>query len=277
MTMNWLESVLFGFVSGLAEFFPVSAQAHQTMFLKLFGATTGPLVQLMIHAALVLGLYQECAQQISALLREQRMLRVPRSRRKRQPDMVKILDMRLLRTASIVLLLGFVAYPRMSAWREDLHFIAPVLIINGILLYIPMHMSTGNKDSRSMSQLDSVLLGLAGAFAVIPGISRVGMVIAAGVVRGADREQSLNWSLLMSIPALICLMGFDVYSIMMEGIGVLSLPILLQIALISAAAYAGARISIRVMRFMAVQMGYSGFSYYCWGAALFCFIMYLTV
>lgn len=275
--MDWFESILFGLVSGLTEFLPVSAQAHEVLLLKMFGAAAGPLLRLAVHGAVLLALYQSCAEQIGQILREQRLLRIPPRRRKRQPDMTKVLDMRLLRTAAIVSALGFFAYPTLAAWRGDLHFIAPVLVVNGILLYIPMHMATGNKDSRSMSQLDALLLGLAGALAVIPGISRVGMVTSAGIARGADREHSLRWSLLLSIPALVILMGFDAYDIMTVGIGALSGPVLLQMALSAAAAFAGAYGGIRMMRFMAVRAGFSGFAYYCWGAALFSFIMYLTV
>ena len=275
--MDWLESILYGLISGLTEFLPVSAQAHQALLAKMFGASAGTLVQLFIHASALLALYQSCAEQIAQLFREQRLLKIPRSRRRRQPDMIRVLDMRVLTTAAIPLLLGFFAYPTLSVWRGDLHFIAPVLLVNGIILYVPMHMATGNKDSRSMSRLDSLLLGLAGAVAVIPGISRVGIITSAGIARGADREQALRWSLLLTIPALIGLIGFDIYGIMLEGMGTLSIPVLLQIVLTAAAAYGGAVAGINTMRFMAVRVGFSGFAYYCWGAALFSFIMYLTV
>ena len=274
MNMDWLESILFGLVCGLAEFLPVSAQAHETLLLKMFGASATPLMYLVIHGAVLLALYQGCAEHISQILREQRLLRIPPRRRKRQPDMVKVLDMRLLRTATIVLALGFFAYPTLSAWRSDLHIIAPILVINGIIVYIPMHMATGNKDSRSMSQLDAVLIGLCGALAVIPGISPVSTITAAGIARGADREQSLRWSYLLCIPALLIRMGFDVYGIMSGGLGVVSI---VQLVLAAVAAFGGAWSSIRMMRFLAVRAGYSCFAYYCWGAALFSMIIYLTV
>lgn len=272
--MDWLEAILFGLISGLTEFLPVSAQAHEALMLKMFGTSATPLMRLLIHGAIGLALYQSCAEQISQLLREQRLIRVPRNRRKRQPDMVKVLDMRLLRTATIVLALGFLAYPTLSAWRGDLHVVAPVLVVNGILLYIPMHMATGNKDSRSMSQLDAVLLGLAGAVSLIPGISRVGIITSAGIARGADREQALRWSLLLSIPALVILLGMDLYGIITAGLGTVSL---LETVFAAIAAFGGAHAGIRIMRFLAVRAGFSGFAYYSWGAALFTFIMYLTV
>ncbi len=272
--MDWLESILFGFVCGLTEFLPVSAQAHEALLLKMFGTSATPLLHLVIHCAALLALYQNCAEYIGQISQEMRLLKVPPRRRKRQPERTKILDMRLLRTAAIVLALGFFAYPIFSAWSSNLQIIAAVLVINGIILYIPMHMATGNKDSRSMSQLDAVLLGLAGVLGVIPGISRIGVLIGAGIARGADKEQSLRWSLLLSIPALLILVGLDAYAMMTVGPGAFSI---VQLLFTAAAAFGGSYCGIRMMHFLAVRAGFSGFAYYSWGAALFSFIMYLTV
>lgn len=272
--MSWLESILFGLVCGLTEFLPVSAQAHETLLLKIIGASASSLLHLAIHGAVLLALYQSCAEYIGQILRERQLIKIPPRRRKRQPDMVKALDFRLLRTAAIIMSLGFFAYPFLSQWRSDLHIIAPVLAVNGLILYFPMHLATGNKDSRSMSQLDAVLLGLTGATAVIPGISALAVVIAAGIIRGADREHSLNWALLLCIPSLVIRMCFDGYSLMTVGMG--DLPIL-SVALAAIAAYGGAYCAIRIMRFLAVKAGFSCFGYYCWGAALFTMMIFLTV
>lgn len=242
--MDWLESILFGFVCGLTEFLPVSAQAHEALLLKMFGASATPLLCLVIHGAALLALIHSCAEYIGQMSRELRLLKVPPRRRKRQPDRTKILDLRLLRTAAIVLALGFFAYPTFTIWQGNLQFIAAVLVINGIILYIPMHMATGNKDSRSMSQLDAVLLGLAGVLGVIPGISRVGVLTGAGIARGAGKDQSLHWSLLLSIPALVILVGLDVYAMMTAGPGAFSI---LQLLFAAASAFGGAYCGIRMM------------------------------
>lgn len=272
--MSWLESILFGLVCGLTEFLPVSAQAHETLLLKVFGASATPLLRLVIHGTALVALYQSCAMYIGQIFQEQQLIKIPPRRRKRQPDMVKVLDYRLLRTATVIMSLGFIGYTFLSQWQGDLYFIAPMLAINGLILYIPMHLATGNKDSRTMSQLDAVLLGLMGAAAVIPGISAIGLIIAAGIIRGADREHALNWALLLGIPSLVIRVGFDVYSIMTDGLGSLSI---LSIGLAAAAAFGGAYCAIRVMRFLAVKAGFSCFGYYCWGAALFALLIFLTV
>lgn len=277
MNLDWLQSIIFGLISGLTEFLPVSSQAHQALMMKLFGGVSHPLMRFFIHTAVLLALYQSCAEQIGPMLREWRLKKLPPRKRKRQLDLMKILDIRLLRTGTILVLLGFVFYQRLSAWQTSLNILAVTLAVNGIILLIPMYLPYGNKDSRSMSQLDAILLGLAGAASVLPGISRVGILTSTAIARGADREHALRWSFLLCIPALLCLAGFDIYSMIAGGIGALTVGDVVRMLLSAVAAYGGAWGGIQLMRFMAVRVGFSGFSYYCWGAALFSFLMYLTV
>ena len=69
--MDWIQTILFGLVSGLTEILPVSADAHQAILTKLFGQTSAPLLQLIVHAAVLIALSQHCGEQIGQLLREQ--------------------------------------------------------------------------------------------------------------------------------------------------------------------------------------------------------------
>ena len=83
MDLNWLQSILYGLASGLAEILPVSAQAHRSMLLVFFGENSeSPLLQLMIHLAALAALYYSCNTQILRLLRAQKLAAIPKSRRK---------------------------------------------------------------------------------------------------------------------------------------------------------------------------------------------------
>lgn len=277
MNFDWLESVIFGFVSGLTEFLPVSVQAHETLMRKLFGSSEGALLALVVHGATLLALCLNMRQQVAQLLRERNLSRIPPRRRKRQPDLMKILELRLLKTALIPMLLAFVGYFLLGTVTADLSITALLLVVNGLILYIPGHMPNGNKDARSMSSLDGVLLGLSGAVAILPGISRIGAVSSAAIARGADKENALRWGLLLCIPALLVFFGIDVLSLVSGGMPALSFPVILQCILSAAAAFGGASLGIGIMRFLAVRTGFSGFAYYCWGTALFSFLMYLTI
>ena len=278
MSFSLLESIIYGLVTGWTEFIPVSAPAHRALMLKIFGvASEGFLLQLFVHAGALAGVILACKPQIDHLRREQALAKVSRRRRKRQPDQKSLLDIQIVRSAFIPALLGFVPYYFTSGWNTDLSKVAIGLVINGFILYLPQFLPSANKDSRSMSRLDSLLMGLGGALSMLPGISRVGITTSAALTRGADRQQALSWSLLLSIPLIACLMILDFYGIITQGIGTFSFLLLVQYILSAAAACASGYFAISFLRFMAVNAGFAGFAYYSWGAALFSFILYLTI
>ena len=94
-------------------------------------------------------------------------------------------------------------------------------------------------------------------------------------IRGADRKNSLHWALLLSIPALGFMLGFDIRDILTQGINLGGMSGLIKSVICAGFAFVGASSAIQIMRFLSVNTGYSGFSYYCWGAALFMFALYL--
>ena len=84
MDLNWLQSILFGFLSGLTDILPVSGQAHRLIFLNLCGETSEPgLLRLFIHLATLGGLYFACQNHIIRIIRAQKLAMIPKRRRKR--------------------------------------------------------------------------------------------------------------------------------------------------------------------------------------------------
>ena len=128
-----------------------------------------------------------------------------------------------------------------------------------------------------MSPADGVLFGLSSALAIFPGISRIGIGVSVATARGASKESALHWALLLDLFAMIFVIGFDVMALISAGFGAFSISAMICYALACAAAFGGACAGIRMMRFLAFRVGISGFAYYCWGAALFAFLMYLTI
>lgn len=277
MDMNWFESLLYGIVSGFSEFLPISMQAHQSIMLRLFGSENVPILQLFIHIAVLAALIVCSKDQINGLYREMRLAAVPVRRRRRQPDMKSVLDIKLIKTAFYPLLIAFFFYPLTSQWNGRLNIIAAFLLLNGIILFVPQFFPTGNKDSRSLSRLDGMLLGLFTGLGVLPGVSRIATGATISALSGADRRNAYHWCLLLSIPAICFLIGFDVQSIIVSGAGVSSFGGILQCVLSAGAAYFGAYCSILLTRFLIVNSDFSSFAYYSWGAALFTFVLFLTI
>lgn len=277
MELSWLESLIYGLVSGLVEFLPISAEAHRALFLKLVGAREEPALRLAVHIGALLALLISCAPMLSKLRRERRIASVPKKRRKRQPDLKTMLDIRLLRTALVPLLLTFVAYPVLSDITERLWILAILLGVNGILLYTPQFIPGANKDSQSLSSLDAVVIGLGSGIGAVPGISRVSATLFASHISGTERRYALDICFLLCIPSLIVLLLFDCWWLIAGTGSAVSFILILQWITAAAAAFGTGYFAIFIMRFLSVKAGFSGFAYYCWGAALFALILYLLI
>lgn len=276
MELSWLGSLIYGLISGLAEFLPVSSEAHRALLLRLTGTADEAGLRLAVHIGAFLALMIFCAPMLSRLKRERKIAAVPKKHRRRQPDIRSLLDIRVLRTAGIALLVTFLAYPFVGNLYERLWVLAIFLAINGIVLYVPQFLPGANKDSQSLSSLDALLIGLAGGGGVIPGISRVGASVSAGLIRGADRRYALDIGLLLSIPALIVLTLIDCGGLFSGGGGITAFAVARYLTA-AVGSFAGAYCGVSILRFLAVRVGFSGFAYYCWGAALFSFVLYLTI
>lgn len=277
MEWGWLQSALYGLVSGLTEFLPVSSGAHRAMVELLTGAgQETAALRLICHICTLLALLVSSRSQLNKLRREQKLSAMPSRRRKRQPDPVALLDIRVLKTAGIVTLLTSLLLGPFVGLKVNPAVLAIFLVINGWVLYLCGRRPAGNRDSQSFSGVDALLMGLACGAGTIPGFSHVGLAVSAGQLRGGDRQYALKTAFLLFIPAALVLIAFDTYFLVTAGV-LLSLKWLISYLICAIFSFTGAYASIIGMRFLAVRTGFAGFAYYCWGAALFDFILYLMI
>ena len=276
--MKWFQSIIFGLISGLSDVLPVSSQAHKAILLKIFGQNgENPLMRLFIHIAILAALYYSCSNHILRITRQLKLSRIPKKKRTRPLDVRTLMEFRLLRMMVIPALLGLLAYNRVAELGTKLQITAIFLVINAVILFLPTLLPTGNKDARSMSALEGMLMGLGGAASVLPGISSVGATMSVASVCGADRVFALNLTYLMHMVLTIALIGFDFAAIFASDIGNLTVGILVTYILAAASAFAGAYTGIRAMRLLAVNIGYTAFALYSIGAAMLSFVLYLMV
>lgn len=275
MNMNWLQSLIYGLVSGFTEFLPISSQAHQSLLMQLFGIDNrDPLCDFLVHLAVLLSLFAGCRPVLEQLRREQK-LRIHNRRTHRTSQ--SLLDLRLINNAAVPMVVGLLVLSYITKSGTAFPLIAVFLLINGIFLYAPERMVQGNKDARTMSGFDSILIGIAGALSAFTGISRVGAMLSVSIARGADRQKALNWVLLLSIPAIITLIFLDFFGIVIHAGEINFISNILSYILSATSAYCGGYLAILLMKFLTVRTGFAGFAYYSWGAALFSFLLYLTV
>lgn len=274
--MSLLKYIFYGFISGFSEFAPISAQAHQGLMRYLFGEShRNSVLDIFVHIGMIAALLISC-RPLLARLRRDKVL-TERSRRNRGKRVVfkGVYDLRIVRTASFPMIAGLLMYAVCHRLESNLVALSLLLVLNGILLLVPDHIPQGNKDSSAISGLDSVGIGIAGAFSAFPGISRIGTTVSYSLARGADRQSAYHWALLLSIPALILFTGFDALNLISAGLGTLTVEGAVYAFISCIAAFLGGYSAISLMRHLMVNTGFSGFGYYCFGAGIFSFIVYL--
>lgn len=275
MEWNWLLSLIYGAIGGFFEFLPVPPGAQQSLLLKLSGAEDTGWLRLPVYIGCLLAVFLFYYSRLAKIQREKRIAAIAVRKRKRQPDTTSLMESRLLRTAMIPLLISVVLIPWLSQYFRRIWVLAIILCINGAVILLPQYLSGSNKDARSLSPLDAFLVGLGGFLGVIPGMSRMAGMIACGKIRGCDQQYALDFTYLLSIPALALMCVTEVVVLVMGGAGAFSGWMILYGLLAFVGAAAAAMAGIQLMRFLAVKIGFSGFAYYSIGLGMFTFILYL--
>lgn len=279
MDMTWIQSAMMGFISGLCELLPLSAEAHRGLLRSFFGIESeGTLFLLLSHIA-VLAVVLMCGKtELGRLRRANKMLRTAPRRREHQPDLNSVNTIKLLRTAGLMAVIGRMLSVHLSFMADKLYLLTVPLILTGLALWVPTQLPSANKDGRHMVPLDGTLMGLGALLSAVPGISLVGCAASAGMARGADRRYAVRFAWLLLIISLICAVGIDLLAVIGGGLELELMPVLnaaLGAAASAAGAYLGIRLMFRLLR--ASGSGISGFCYYNWGQALLCFILFLFV
>lgn len=277
MELSFFQSLLFGFVSGLTDILPVSAQAHKTIMLIVFGGEGEPaLLRLMIHIATLAALYVGCRAEIRRISRQMKLAKVPKRRRKRPLDVQVLMDFRLLRMMTVPVVISYIFYQKAAVLNGSLSWTALLALVNALILFLPNLMPTGNKDSRSLSPMEGLMMGVGGAVGVLPGISSMGGMISLASLCGVERKFALKLSVMVQMVVTVMLIIFDVAALVSD-IGALSAGAVLGYLAAAATAFGGVCAALKIMHVLAESKGYHVFAFYSLAVALLSFIFYLTV
>ena len=276
MELNAFEHILYGIVSGLSDILPVSQRAHSILLLKVLGAESiGGLPVLLIHIGILAAIYVSSQTQLVKMSRARRLARIPKKRRKRPLDVKSLMDSRFLTTMLVPVVLVLLFYGQLNRVSFNLLAVAGLLFLNGIILYIPQFLPGSNKDARSLSRVEGALMGLGGSLSVLPGMSGVGVSVSLGSICGVDRNYALNMTLMMNMAYLAGMIVYDLLGLFQTGLGLLTFQWVIVYLLAAAAAFVSTTLAIRVMRTLVSGTLFYLFAFYCWGIALFAFILNL--
>lgn len=264
--MIWLQQLIYGLVSGLAACFPVSMEAHQDILRVIFGVEQKlPLLQLLLDGACILALLVGCRRDWK---------RLHQYRSKDGFGAKRKMTLRLLQTAVVPLLLVLVPTRWFGRQLSGLHILSLCLLLNGIILFIPQQLRSGNRDARTLSPLAAVALGLAGGLGGFSGISCLALMLCVALALGISRSNALSYTYFLYIPAMVVYLGYDVLELA-GGMEAVSGTVMLRYALAAGACYLGCTLAMKAMRALCSRNKYTGCAFYSWGAAMLAMILFL--
>jgi undecaprenyl-diphosphatase len=199
--VTWLEVLVLGTVQGLTEFLPISSSAHLRIVSEVFfgrdaGAAFTAVTQLGTEAAVLVYFARDIGRLTVTWFRGH----VNRAVRA-TPD-YRLAWLVIIGTIPIGVL-GYLFEDEIQTAARNLWLIATTLVVFGLLLGLAELLGRQRIEVHQMKVPDGVLLGLAQALALIPGVSRSGGTVTAGLFLGFTRPAAVRYSFLLAIPAVV--------------------------------------------------------------------------
>jgi undecaprenyl-diphosphatase len=200
--MNELQAVVIGIVQGLTEFLPISSSGHLRIVPAVFGwedpgVAFTAVVQLGTMAA-VLVYFRKDLWNLSVAVIQGLFDKTKRGTLEFRHGMFIILG-----TVPISVL-GLAFHKQIEGdFTRNLYVIGTTLVLLGILLGVAEKMGRRTRDVSTLNARDAVIIGFAQACALIPGVSRSGATITAGLFLGLERAAAARFSFLLSVPAVV--------------------------------------------------------------------------
>ena len=265
-------AIVLGVVQGVAEFLPISSSGHLSL-LQYFFSMEEPdtLYNILLHFATLIAVcvvyWRDIVDMILEFFRAIGDLASGKRTRGNPPEARRMVLLIIVGTLPLFLVLPI--QDKVEAFGNHPVFVCIALLVTGCILFLSDQMSQGHKTARNATLLDVLLVGVAQACATIPGLSRSGCTISAGMTRGFDRKFAVRYSFLMSLPAVLGATLLKMLDVMKleEGVPKENLPkYLLGMVIAAVVGY----FSIQLVKLLASKGRFGAFAFYCWGAgALF--------
>ena len=208
--MDFLNAIILGLVQGLTEFLPISSSAHIRIVGELLGTGADPgaaftaIIQIGTEAAVIVYFWHDIVRIVSKWFKSL-FNRVPRS----DPDAK--LGWFIIFGSIPIVILGLLFQTQIETVLRSLWVVAATMIVFGILLGVADYVGAKKRRLKELTIPHATVYGFAQALALIPGVSRSGGTITAGLFMGYERRAAARYSFLLAIPAVLGSGFFQLY------------------------------------------------------------------
>lgn len=262
------EAIILGLVQGIAEFLPISSSGHLAILQNLFNMSDieggHMLFDVLLHFGTLIAICFMYWNDIKAMVVEVLALlsgrkAVTADGRPKQYTAARMFFLIVAATLPLVLILPINDY--IGELSQSTVFVGIALILTGFMLLVSDKMTPGTKTEKNMRFSDALIIGLCQCVATLPGLSRSGTTITAGIATGQNRSYAVKFSLLMSIPAVLGATLLELIKAIKTGIDASLIPAYLFGMV---AAMVSGVLAIGLLKMIAKSKRFGGFAYYCW-------------
>jgi len=198
MKMSLARAVILGLVQGLTEFLPISSSAHLIYFQKYLGINQPQLsFTVFLHFATFLAILLFFRKDLWEILKGFRNINRPKT----NPS-TRILFLLVIGSLPVVVL-GVLFKDKIEFVFSDIKLVSFFLILTGILLSFGDRIRNVHKGILETRIVDGLIIGIAQAVAILPGISRSGATIIFGLFCGLQRKWAVEYSFFLAVPAIL--------------------------------------------------------------------------
>lgn len=275
----WMAMVL-GVVQGVAEFLPISSSGHLSLLQHFFGMEEpDALYNILLHFATLIAVcvvyWRDITEMIVEFFRGVASLfvRSGKPERRNPPEARRLVLLLILGTLPLFLVLPI--EDMVEGLGAEPVFVSVMLLVTGCILFLSDRYGGGRKNGRTATVKDVLLVGLAQGAATIPGLSRSGTTISAGMALGFDRNFAVRFSFLLSLPAVLGATLLKVVKVAQAG--EFDAELLPMYLVGMAAAGVVGYFSISLVKLLAGKGKFGMFAYYCWIAGAISLAAYFLV
>lgn len=192
--MTTLQALFLGLIQGITEFFPISSSGHLVLFENLFQLQPEEhtFFNILVHAGTLLAILIYFRKDIIDIL--QGIFKLDK-------NYIRLATNIIISTIPIVIV-GLTLEDQISQFFSKPQAVAAALGTTGLFFLLGEKLHNKKEDTLFFSPLKALLIGVVQSVAVIPGVSRSGSTLTAGLIGGIDRSKSAEYSFLIAIPAI---------------------------------------------------------------------------
>ena len=270
--MDIIQGIIIGIVQGLTEFLPVSSSAHLVFIQNILGVESSLAFDTFLHLGTLIAVLWFFRYDIYKMLKSWWLsigdILQGRFTEGFKEDPYKRLAWYVILATIPVGIVGVLFEDSVDAlFSGALYVPAFFLFVTGTILYLSQRMTSGNINYDNITKKEALFMGLGQACAILPGLSRSGTTIAAGLTIGLDKEFAAKFSFILSIPAI-----FGAFILQLKDIGSAMDANFLPVFLGFIAAIVSGYLAIKWMLDLIQNKSLDIFSYYCWAVGIIVFM-----